>query len=87
MVVTTSCTNSSNFPKVKLVKNFNKLGVTCMVVRMSCTLTLGLIDYPSFSSNFANVKYSQVLTQAIATCNAIQSFVTISSSNSLSLLE
>jgi hypothetical protein len=30
------CANFSNSPKVKLVRDLDKLGVACMVVRMSC---------------------------------------------------
>jgi hypothetical protein len=37
-----------------------------------------LIDCPFFSSNSTNVKYSQVLTQVIATCIAIWSSIAIS---------
>ncbi len=51
MIGTTSCANSSNFPKIELVTNLNKLNVAYMVIRMSCF---------SFDSN--DVKYSQVLT-------------------------
>ncbi len=71
MVGTTSCTKFSNSPKLKLVKYLNKFNVAYLVVRMSYTTTLRLINCPFSSSNLANVKYSQVLTQAIVTCIAI----------------
>jgi len=71
MVGTTSCTNFSNSPKLKLVKYLNKFNVAYMVVRMSYATTLRLINCPFSSSNLANVKYSQVLTQTIVICIAI----------------
>ncbi len=86
-VNTTSWTKISNFPKMKLVRNLNKLIVVHMVVKMSHTLTLGLTDFSFSSSNSIHVKYSQMLTQAIVTCTTIWSFTAISSSNSLSLLK
>ncbi len=70
--------NFSNSPKLKLVKNLNKLSVAHMVTRMFHALTSRLIDCPFFSSNSTNVKYSQVLTQVIATCIAIWSSIAIS---------
>ncbi len=84
MVGTTSWTNFSNSPKVKLVRNLIKPSVACMISR---TLTLGLTDCPLSSSNSADVKYSLMLTQVIATCTPIRWASAISSSNSLSLLE
>jgi len=77
MVGITSCVNSSNSPKVKLVRYLKKLGVTCMVARMSHTPTLGLIDCLLSSSNSTHVKYSPMLTQMIVACATIQSFTTI----------
>jgi hypothetical protein len=68
-------------------KLVNKLGVARMVTRMFHTPTSGLIDYLLSSSNSADVKYSQVLTQMITICIAIRSSIAISSSNSLSTLE
>jgi hypothetical protein len=43
MVRTTSCANFSNFPKMKLVRDLNGLGVAHMVIKMSRTLTSKLI--------------------------------------------
>jgi hypothetical protein len=73
MAKTTSCANFSNSHKVKLVRDLNGLGVAHMIIRMSHTPTLGLIDFPLSSSNLVDVKYSQVLTQVIAACTAIWS--------------
>jgi hypothetical protein len=88
MIGIASCGNFSNFPKVKLVKNLNKLGVVCMVTKMfHAPTTSKVIDCQFSSSNLADVKYSQVLTQVIATCIAIRSSIAIFSSNSLSPLE
>ncbi len=84
MVGTTSCTNSSNSPKVNLVRHLNKHVVACMI---SHTPSLGLIDCPFFSSNSADVKYSPMFTQVIVTCSTIQSSNAISSNNFSSLLE
>jgi len=78
MVGTTSCTNFSNSPKLKLMKYWNKSSVAYMVIRMSCTTTSRLINCPFSSSNLANVKYSQILTRTIVTCIAIWSSVGIS---------
>jgi hypothetical protein len=71
MARTTSCTNFSNFPKMKLVRDLNRLGVAHMVIRMSCTTTSGLTDCPLSSSNSVDVKYSQVLTQGIVAYTTI----------------
>ncbi len=58
-----------------------------MVIKMSHTLTTGLADFSFSSSNSIDVKYSQMLTQAIVACTAIWLFIAISSSNSLLLLK
>ncbi len=87
LVKTTSWANFSNSPKVKLVRNLNKLSVVCMVVRMSKTLYIGVDQFSIFSSSSIDVKYSQMLTQAIVACTMISSSATIYSSNSSSLLE
>jgi hypothetical protein len=70
----TSCIKFSNFPKVKLVRDFNGLDA---VLKMSHTPTLGLSNCPLSSSNTVDVKYSQVLTQVNATCTAICSSTAI----------
>lgn len=72
MVETTSCGNFSNSPIIKLVKVLNKHGMACMVVRMSHTPTLRS-TYCLPPSNYAGVKYSQMLTQAIITSSSIWS--------------
>jgi len=87
LVRTTSWANFSNFPKMKLERNLNKLGVVHMVVKMSHTLTSRLTDSSFSASSSIDVKYSQMLTQSIVTCTIIWSFITISSSNSSSLLK
>jgi hypothetical protein len=66
----TSCANSSNLVKLKLVKDLNKLGMAHMVVKTFCPPMLSLIDCPTLSSNSV-VKNSKVLTYVIATCIAI----------------
>jgi len=87
LIRTISWANFSKFPKMKLVRNLNKLGVVHMVVKMSHTLTSRLTNFSFFSSNSIFMKYSQMLTQAIIACTTIWSFTEISSSNSLSLLK
>jgi len=72
MIWTTSCTNSSNFSKRKLMKVLNKLSIVHMVTMMSYTFILGLTNCPPSFSNSIGVKYSQVLMYAIATCIGIQ---------------
>jgi hypothetical protein len=51
MVGTTSCANSSNSIKLKLVKDLNKLGITRMVVKMFHTPMLRSTNCPPPSSN------------------------------------
>ncbi len=85
LVKTKSWADFSNFPKMKLVRNLNKLGVVHMAVKMSQTLTSGLINFSLSSSNFIDVKYSQMLTHAIVI--VIWSFIAISSSTSSLLLK
>ncbi len=87
LVKTTNWANFSNFPKMKLERNLNKLGVVLMVIKMSHTLTSRLTNFSFSSSNSIDVKYSQMLTQSTVTCTIIWSFTAISSSNSLSLLK
>jgi hypothetical protein len=70
MVQTTSCDKISNSSIIKLVKVLNKHGMACMVVRMSHTPTLRS-TYCLPSPNYAGVKYSQMLTQAITACSPI----------------
>ncbi len=84
---TTSCVNSPKFSKIKLVKVLNKLNWPHMVDRMSLTPTLRSTSCPFPSSNYVSMKYSQKLTYAIMICIVVESFVLISSSNSLSLFE
>ncbi len=84
---TTSCVNSPKISKIKLVKVLNKLNWPHMVGRISLTPTLRSTNCPLPSSNYVSMKYSQILIYAITICIVVQSFVLISSSNSLSLLE
>ncbi len=71
MLGTTSCANSSNLVKLKLVKDLNKPGVAHMVVKTSRLPMLVSIDWTPPSFNFVGVKNSQVLTHAIVACTAI----------------
>ncbi len=83
MVGTTSYTNFSNSSIVKLARVLNTPNVVQVVAKTSCTPILRLINcifLPPIMLIFPRI------TQVIATCITIQSFATISSSNSLSLV-
>jgi hypothetical protein len=56
---------------LRLVKDLNKLGMPCMVVKPSRKPMLVSIGCPPPSSNFVGVKNSQVLTHVIVAlhCN------------------
>jgi len=82
MVGITSCVNSLNCPKVKLVWVLNKHDIASTVVKMSLHTCVWSTNCMPPSSNFINVKYSQMLMQVITTYSAIGSF---SSRNPLSL--
>ncbi len=71
MVGTTSCANSSNSIKLKLVKDLNKLGVAHMVIKTSRTPMLRSTNCPPSSSNSVGVKNSQVLTHVIVAYTTI----------------
>ncbi len=86
MVGAISYINSSNFHKVKLMRVLNKLNITCMVIKVSCT-TSRSTNCPSSSFNSIGVKYFQISMHAIVAYIVIWCFASILSNNSLLLFE
>ncbi len=87
MVGTTSYAKFSNSIELKLINDFNKLGMAHMVVKTSHTSMLRSTNCPPPSSNSIGVKNSQVLTHVIVAYTTIWCLASISSRSSLSLLE
>lgn len=86
MVGAISYINSSNFHKVKLMRVLNKINITCMVIKVSCT-TSRPTNCPSSSFNSIGVKYFQISMHAIVAYIVIWCFASILSNNSLLLFE